>query len=92
MVDVLVAMDSDLLMIRPNFLSAASQLELERCLRHHREEYGIARRATAILPLDKGKSCAEIAEFLYLDDEVIPPFVGLFETRITRPICTVSVS
>ena len=23
---------------------------------------------------------------------VIPPFVGLFETRITRPICTVSVS
>ena len=23
---------------------------------------------------------------------VIPPFVGLFETRITRPICTGSVS
>ena len=63
MVDVLVAMDSDLLMIRPNFLSAANRLELEQCLRRHREEYGIARRANAILLLDKGKSCAEIADF-----------------------------
>ena len=64
-------MDSDLLMIRPNFLSAANRLELEQCLRRHREEYGIARRANAILLLDKGKSCAEIAEFLYLDDDTI---------------------
>ena len=71
MVDVLVAMDSVLQMIHPNFLSAASRLELEQCLRRHREEYGIARRANAILLLDKGKPCAEIAEFLYLDDDTI---------------------
>jgi len=58
-------------MIHPNFLSTASRLELERCLRRLREEYGIARRANAILLLDKGKSCAEIAEFLYLDDDTI---------------------
>ena len=58
-------------MIYTNFLSAASRLELERCLRRHLKEYGIARRANAILPLDKGKSCAEIAEFLYLDDDTI---------------------
>ena len=58
-------------MIHLNFLSAASRLELERCLRRHRKEYGIARRANAILLLDKGKSCAEIAEFLYLDDNTI---------------------
>ena len=64
-------MDSVLLMIRPNFLSAANWLELERCLRLHRGEYGIGRRANAILLLDEGKSCAEIAEFLYLDDETI---------------------
>ena len=64
-------MDSVLLMIRPNFLSAANRLELELCLGRHREEYGIARRANAILLLDKGKSCAEIAEFLYLDDDTI---------------------
>ena len=36
----------------------------------HREEYGIARLTNAILLLDKGKSCAEIAEFLYLDDGI----------------------
>ena len=54
MVGVLVAMDSVLYMIHPNFLSTASRLELERCLRRHREEYGIARRANAILLLDKG--------------------------------------
>ena len=58
-------------MIHTNFLSAASRLELEQCLRRHLKEYGIARRANAILLLDKGKSCAEIAEFLYLDDDTI---------------------
>ena len=58
-------------MIHTNFLSAASQLELEQCLRRHLKEYGIARHANAILLLDKGKSCAEIAEFLYLDDDTI---------------------
>ena len=58
-------------MIHTNFLSAASQLELEQCLRRHLKEYGIARRANTILLLDKGKSCAEIAEFLYLDDDTI---------------------
>ena len=58
-------------MIHPNFLSAGSRLELEQCLRRHREEYRIAPRANTILLLDKGKSCAEIAEFLYLEDDTI---------------------
>ena len=71
MVDVVVVMDSVSTMIRPNFLSVEDRLELERCLRRHREEYGIARRANAILLLDDGKSCQEIAKFLYLDDDSI---------------------
>jgi len=71
-------MDSVFVMIRPNFLSAANRLELERCLRRHREEYGIARRANAILLLDEGKSCAEIAEFLYLDDDTIRDWYEAF--------------
>ena len=45
---------------------------LERCLRRHREECRIARRANAILLLGKGKSCAEIAEFLYFADDTDP--------------------
>ena len=57
-------MDSVLGMIRPNFLSADDRLELERCVRRHREDHGTARSANAILLLDRGKSCAQIAEFL----------------------------
>ena len=74
-------MDSVFLMIRPNFLSAANRLELERCLRRHRGEYGIGRRANAILLLDKGKSCAEIAEFLYLDDDTIRGWYKAFRQK-----------
>ena len=40
-------------------------------MRRQREDHGIARRANAILLLDDGKSCQEIAEFLYLDDDTI---------------------
>ena len=58
-------------MIRANFLSSEDRVELEGCVRRHPEDYGIARRANAILLLNKGKSCAQIAEFLYLDDDTI---------------------
>ena len=58
-------------MIRPGFLSSADRLELEACLRRQREDHGIARRANAILLLDDGKSCQEISNFLYLDDDTI---------------------
>jgi hypothetical protein len=56
-------------MIHPGFLSSAERLELEACVRRQREDHGIARRANAILLLDDGKSCQEISDFLYLDDD-----------------------
>jgi transposase len=58
-------------MIRPGFLSPEERLELEACVRRQREDHGIARRANAILLLDDGRSCQEIATFLYLDDDTI---------------------
>ena len=58
-------------MIRPGFLSLSERRELEACTRSQREDHGVARRANAILLLDDGKSCQEIAEFLYLDDDTI---------------------
>ena len=58
-------------MIRPGFLSFTERLELEVCVRRQREDHGIARRANAILLLDDGKSCQDIADFLYLDDDTI---------------------
>ena len=42
-------------MIRPSFLSSSERLELESCVRSHREDHGVARRANAILLLDDGK-------------------------------------
>ncbi|WP_420819948.1 helix-turn-helix domain-containing protein [Saliniramus fredricksonii] len=53
------------------FLSTSERRELEACLRSQREDHGIARRANAILLLGDGKSCQEIAEFLYLDEDTI---------------------
>jgi transposase len=64
-------MDSIFEMISSNFLSPSDRLELESCVRCHRENHGISRRANALLLLDKGKSCAVIAEFLYLDDDTV---------------------
>jgi len=58
-------------MIHAHFLSAADRLQLERCVRRQREDHGIARRANAILLLDDGESCTQIAKFLYLDDDTI---------------------
>ena len=58
-------------MVRLNFLSPTERLEPEACVRSQREDYGIARRANALLLLDDGKSCQVIAEFLYLDDDTI---------------------
>lgn len=56
-------------MILPGFLTSSERRELVACLRSHREDHGVARRANAILLLDDGKSCQAIAEFLYLDDD-----------------------
>jgi len=72
-------MDSALLMIRPNFLTPQDRLELERCVRRQREDHGIARRANALLLLDDGESCAQIARFLYLDDDTIRTWFKFYD-------------
>jgi transposase len=66
-------------MIEANFLSPESRLELEHCVRRQREDHGVARRANAILLLDKGKSCAQIADFLYIDDDTIRGWFKMYE-------------
>ena len=58
-------------MIRSKFLTARQRDELEQIVRRPSEDHGVARRANAVLLLDDGKSCARIAEFLYLDDDTI---------------------
>ena len=58
-------------MIRPKFLSGEDRCELLSCVKRQREDHGVARRANALLLLDDGKSCVEIAQVLYLDDDTV---------------------
>ena len=64
-------MDSCFRMIRPKFLSVEDRRELLSCVKRQREDHGVARRANALLLLDDGKSCVEIAQVLYLDDDTV---------------------
>ena len=49
-------------------LSATQRAELQAIIRCPGEEYGVGRRANAILLLDDGLSYAAVAQVLYLDD------------------------
>ena len=64
-------MDSCFRMNRSNFLSLEDRSELLACVKRHREDHGVARRANALLLLDDGKSCVKIAQVLYLDDDTV---------------------
>ena len=63
--------DPGVCMIRSNFLTAAEFLELLSCVQRQREDHGIVRRANALLLLDDGMSCAQIAKVLFLDDDTV---------------------
>ena len=58
-------------MIRPRFLSSVDRIELEACMHRQREDYGVAQQANAPVLLDDGKSCVEIAQVLYLNDDTV---------------------
>ena len=58
-------------MNRSDFLSLEDRRELLACVERQREDHGVARRANALLLLDDGKSCVEIAQVLYLDDDTL---------------------
>ena len=66
-------------MIEQGFLSDKARKDLLCCVRSHRENHGVARRANALLLLYTGKSCAEIAEFLFLDDDTIRGWYKLYQ-------------
>ncbi len=64
-------------MKRSNFLSLQDRQDLLACVKRQREEHGVARRANALLLLDDGKSCQEIAKVLYLDDDTVRGCCGV---------------
>ena len=51
-------------MSRANFLFLEDRRERLACVTRQREDHGVAWRANALLLLDDGKSCVEIAQVL----------------------------
>ena len=67
-------------MIRGGFLTAKERAELTALARDGLAEHRVARRANAVLLLDKGWSCQKVAEALLLDDDTVRQWRDLFAT------------
>jgi len=65
-------------MIRGGFLEPNIRADLIALVRNGKAETRLTRRANALLLLDDGMSCSEIAKVLYLDDDTIRYWYGLY--------------
>jgi transposase len=72
-------MDSCAGMIRAGFLDAESRQDLIELARDGTTEHRLARRANALVLLDKGWSCKQVAGALLLDDDTIRTWHRLYE-------------
>ena len=66
-------------MIRPGFLDESTRIELTRLARNGGVAHRLARRANALVLLDRGLSCVTVAEVLLLDDDTIRSWHKLYE-------------
>lgn len=67
-------------MIRGGFLSEEGRAYLQAVVRRPTERHGVARRANAILLLDDGWNCEDVARALYLDDDTVRGWHKAFTT------------
>jgi transposase len=65
-------------MIRAGFLSAVDRADLIALARDGSATHRLARRANALVLLDAGWSCEKVAEALFVDDDTIRKWRGLF--------------
>jgi transposase len=65
-------------MIRGGFLSVEDRMDLKAMARDGSSTARIARRANAIVLLDPGWSCTQVADALLLDDDKVRTWHGLF--------------
>ena len=64
---------------RGNFLSKTELADLEKIARDGLEEHRIARRANAIILLDRGMKFEDVAQNLLIDDSTVRAWRGAFE-------------
>src|SRR5277367_1754165 len=74
-----VRLDSDGRMIRGGFLSEEDRKALIALARDGLAAGRVTRRATALVRLDEGLSCQEVAKVLLFDDDTIRDWYELFE-------------
>jgi transposase len=58
-------------MVGGGFLCIEERRRLEALVRRSSERHGVARRANAVLLLDDGLSCEQVARVLYVDDDTV---------------------
>ena len=66
-------------MIRGGFLTAEERQALTELARDGLAEHRLARRANALVLLDRGMSCEEVGRVLLIDDDTIRTWHDLFE-------------
>jgi transposase len=66
-------------MIRGGFLTAEERQDLTELARDGLAEHRLARRANALVLLDRGMSCEEVGRVLLIDDDTIRTWHDLFE-------------
>src|SRR5207344_2184301 len=66
-------------MIRPGFLDRESRLDLIELARDGSAAHRLARRANALVLLDKGMSCQSVADVLLLDNDTIRTWYQLYQ-------------
>src|SRR6516164_1359248 len=73
--------DSSEDMIRGGFLDPSIRADLITLVRNGKAETRLTGRANALLLLDDGMSCEEIAKVLYLDDDTIRYWYELYSEK-----------
>src|SRR4029077_14225837 len=71
--------DSASPMISPGFLDSESRHDLIELARDGSAEHRLARRANALLLLDRGMSCPSIAAVLFLDGDTVRTWYHLYQ-------------
>jgi transposase len=74
-------MDSVAAMVQPGFLSEEDRKGLTALARDGSSPSRVTRRANALVLLDAGWSCRQVADALLLDDDTVRGFRKLFEQR-----------
>ncbi|MGO9359631.1 MAG: helix-turn-helix domain-containing protein [Xanthobacteraceae bacterium] len=67
-------------MIRPGFLTDDEKRKLTVLAKNPAIKHRFARRANAILLLDRGMSCQQVADMLFIDDDSVREWLKRYET------------